>query len=64
MYTDLVMGFPGGSVVRKPPANATDSEDLGSVPGSERPPGGGYGHPLQCSSLEQPMDRGVWRATV
>ena len=27
-------------------------------------PGGGHGHPLQCSCLENPMDRGAWRATV
>ena len=27
-------------------------------------PGGGKGYPLQCSCLENPMDRGAWRATV
>ena len=27
-------------------------------------PGGGHGNPLQYSCLENPMDRGAWRATV
>ena len=43
------------------PANA---EDAGSIPGSERSPGVGNGNPLQYSCLENPMDRGAWRATV
>ena len=30
----------------------------------EDPSGGGYGSPLQCSCLENPMDRGAWWATV
>ena len=38
--------------------------DLGSVPGLGRSPGEGNGHPLQYSGLENPMDRGVWQATV
>ena len=38
--------------------------DTRSVPGSGRPPGGGHGNPLQNSYLENPMDRGAWRATV
>ena len=46
------------------PANARDIRDAGSVPGSGRSPGGGRGNPLQCSCLENPMDRGTWRATV
>ena len=33
-----------------------------STPGSGRPPGGGHGNPLQCSCLENPMDRGGWQA--
>ena len=32
--------------------------------GSGRCPGGGHGNPLQYSCLENPMDRGAWRATV
>ena len=37
--------------------------DMGSILGSGRSPGGGYGIPLQYSCLENPMDRGNWRAT-
>ena len=55
------MGFPGGSVVKNPPAN---EGDMGSVPGSGRSPGGGNGTPLQSSCLGKPMDRGAWQATV
>ena len=45
-------------------ANAVDVRDTGLIPGSGRPPGGGNGNPLKCSCLENPMDRGGWRATV
>ena len=41
-----------------------DSRDWGSIPGSRRSPGGGHGNPLQYPCLENPMDRGAWRATV
>ena len=51
-------------VVKNPPANAGDVRDLGSIPGSGRSPGGGHGNPLNYSCLENPMDRGVCRATV
>ena len=54
-------GFPGGSVVNNLPANAGDA---GSNPRSGRSPGEGNGTPLQYSSLENPMDRGAWQATV
>ena len=47
-----------------PPANAGDMREAGSVPGLGRPPRGGHGNPLQCSCLENPMDRGAWQATV
>ena len=50
--------------VKNLPANAGDIRDVGSVPGSGRSPGEGNGNPLQCSCLENPMDRGVWWATV
>ena len=62
--TGMYMGFPGGSVVKNPPANAGDEEDVGSIPGSGRCPGGGNGNPLQYSCWEKPMDRGDWRAIV
>ena len=51
----MVLGFPGGSVVKNPPANAGD---VGSIPG------GGHGIPLQYSCLENSMDRGAWWVTV
>ena len=51
-----VMGFPGGSGVKKPPASAGDTGDLGSMPGSERPPEEGNGNPLQYSCLGNPLD--------
>ena len=47
-------------VVKNPPANAGDIRDAGSVPGLGKSPGGGHGSPLQCSCLENPLDRGVW----
>ena len=37
---------------------------VGSIPGLGRSPGEGHGNPLQYSFLENPMDRGPWRATV
>jgi len=49
------------SVVKNPPAKARDA---GSIPGWERSLGKGNGNPLQYSCLENPMDRGAWRATV
>ena len=45
-------------------AYAGDARDTGSVPGSGRNPGEGKGNPLQDSCLGNPMDRGVWWATV
>ena len=44
--------------------SACNAGDLGSIPGSGRSPGEGNGNPLQHSCLENPMDRGVWQATV
>ena len=57
-------GFPGGSVVKNPPANPDATGDAGSIPGWGRSPGGGNSNPLQYSCLENPMDRGAWQATV
>ena len=51
-------------MVKNPPANAGDIRDSGSIPGSERFPGGGNGYLLQHSCLENAMDRGAWWATV
>ena len=50
--------------VKNPPANAGDTGDCGSISGSGKSPGGGYGNSLQYSCLENSMDRGAWRATV
>ena len=59
----LILGFPGSSVVKNPPANAGDTGDLGSIPGWKNP-------------LEKEMtihsnilawrllDRGAWQAIV
>ena len=44
-------------------ASAHDAGDLGSIPGLGRSPGGGHGNLLQYSFLENPTDRGAWRAT-
>ena len=60
----ILRDFPGSSVVKNPPANVGDVRDAVSIPGSGRSPGGGYGNPLQCSCLENPMDNGAWQATV
>ena len=51
-------------VVKNPPANAEDETDVGSIPGSDRSPGGGHGNPPQYSCLENPTDRGAWWAIV
>jgi len=51
-------------VVINLPANAGDVRDVGSIPGLGRSPGGGHGNPLQYCCLENPTDRGAWRAIV
>ena len=51
-------------VVKNSPANAGHIGDTGLIPGSGRFPGERHGNPLQCSCLENPMDRGAWWATV
>ena len=51
-------------VVKNLPDKAEDLRDTGSVPGLGRSPGGAHGNPLQCSCLENPMDRGAWQVIV
>ena len=51
-------------VIKNPPAIAGDKRDTGLIPGLGRSPEGGCGNPLQYSCLENPMDRGDWRATT
>ena len=59
------MGLPRWLLSGKElPANSGDMRDAGSIPGSERSPGGRHGNLLQYSCLENPMDRGSWWATV
>ena len=58
------MGFPGGTVVKNPPANAGEVRDAGSLPWQGRSLGEGNGNQLQYSGLGNPMDRGAQRAVV
>ena len=51
-------------MVKNLPANAGDTRDADSVPGSGRFPGEGNDNPLQFSCLENSMDRGACQATV
>ena len=60
----MAKGFPGGSVVKHPPASAAATGDVGLVLGSGRSPGGGNGNPPQHSCQENLIDRGAWWATV
>ena len=61
---DQIGPFQVVLVVKNLPANVEVIGDTGSMPGLGRSPGGGHGNPLQYSCLENPMDRGAWRATV
>ena len=63
-YSYLSGGIPDGSAGEKSACNSGDTRDAGSIPGLERPLGGGNGNPLQYSCLENPMDRGAWWAAV
>ena len=56
-HTYIYMGFPG--VVKNLLASARDIRDAGSTPGSGRSPRESNGNLLQCSFLENPMDRGA-----
>ena len=51
-------GFPSGSAVKNLHVMEKTQDTWG------RFPGGGHGNPLQYSCLENPMERGAWRATV
>ena len=58
---DDAPGLPGGLNGEE---LACQARDAGLIPGSGRSPGGGHGNPLQYSCLENPMDKGAWRAAV
>ena len=57
-------GFPGLSAGKESACNAGDLPAMGLTPGLGRSLGEGNGNPLQYSCLENPMDRGAWKATV
>ena len=59
-----LMGFPGGTSVKNPPANAGDLRDTGSIPGLERSTRRGHGNPFLYSCLEDYIDSGAQQATV
>ena len=60
----LLEGFPNGSADKESGCNAGDTGDVGLFRGLGGSTGGGNGKPLQSSFLKNPMDRGVWQATV
>ena len=64
VYVYVYIGFSGGSAVKNLPAKAGDTRDTSSIPGSGRSPGEENGNPLQYPCLRNPMERGVWQATV
>ena len=57
----VLWGFPGGSVVKNLPDNGGN---MSLIPGLGRFPGVGNGNPLQCSCLENSMDRRACWAAV
>ena len=59
----LILGFPGGILVKNPPASAGDTRDLGLIPWSGRSPEVGNINPLQYWCLGNPKEKGAWRAT-
>ena len=61
LFSFMWQGFPGGSVIKNLLGNARDA---GLIPWSGISPGKGNGNPLQYPCLGNPMDRGVWQATV
>ena len=63
-HLPIFWGFSGGAMVKNLRANAGDTGDTGSIPGSGRSPAEGNGNPLQYSCLNNPMDKGEWWATV
>ena len=58
-----MIGFPGGTEIKHPLANAGDARDVGSIPESGRFPWVSNDNPLQYSSLEKSMNREAWRDT-
>ena len=63
-WLPCIRAFQVALVVKNLPVNAGDKRDAGLIPGLGRSLGGGCGNPPQYSYLENPMDRGTWRAAV
>ena len=63
-HSSLVQASQVAQIQKNAPANSGATRDIDSVPGLGRSPGGGNGNPLQCSCLENSMDRGAWQVTV
>ena len=57
------MSLPQWLSIKETACSAGVTDDVGSIPGLGRSPGGGNGNPLQYSCLENSTDRGAWRAT-
>ena len=64
MFTLLLWPSQVVLMVKNSPASAGDIRGLSSIPVLKRFPGGGHGNPLQYSSLENPMDRRAWWASI
>ena len=58
------MGLPQCLKGKESICNAGATRDTDLIPGLGKPPRGRHSNPLQYSSLENPKDRGPWRATV
>ena len=54
----------GARAVKNLPPKAGGAKAVDLIPRSGRSPGEGHGNLLQCSCLENPMDRGAWDSTV
>ena len=63
-FSLFLWGFPGGTSDNEPACQSGDVRRQGSIPRFGRSPGGGQGNPLQCSCLDNPIDKGAWGATV
>ena len=58
------MFLDGGASGKEPTCQCRRHRNTSSISGSGRSPGGGHGNPFQYFCLENPMDRGPWKATV
>jgi len=63
-FDQYIQLYSGGTAVKNPPANTGATRDKGSILGSKRSPGEGYGNPLQYTCWENSMDRRAWQAIV